>query len=80
MHSTGELQYSHVASDTVPNVLNIDRPQHTHYLSLSLSLGPPEKANGLFSHSRESIAAHGFCRTGPKVLPTPDHKKAPYIR
>ena len=29
MHSTGELQYSHVASDTVPNVLHIDRLQPT---------------------------------------------------
>ena len=77
MHSTGELQYSHVASDTVPNVLNIDRPQHTH--SLSLSLGPPvkEKANGLFSHSRDLLLPTFSAKPAQKCCPRQITKRRP---
>ena len=77
MHSTGELQYSHVASDTVPNVLNIDRPQPTLSLSLPLSLGPPEKANGLFLHSRDLLLPTNSAEPAQKCCPRQITKRRP---
>ena len=76
MHSTGELQYSHVASDTVPNVLNIDRPQHTHSPSL-FPLGPPEKANGLFFHSRDLLLPTNSAEPAQKCCPRQITKRRP---